>query len=263
VLESVTDTIIGMNTTVGVIIPTFERPHETNRAVNSVINQSYKVQQIVVIDDGSSESNFFLLRTLLADKPVELIRIEPSRHPGVVRNVALQRMKSDWIAFLDSDDYWHPQKLEIQIKLATQNNTEAICSNADIINVSSGCHYPSNYQPGFISRRRLLKKNLIINSSVLVSRQILELSGGIESRYSMLGAEDYVTWLRISEHSNWFMSDKALVYYQEDSSDSVRRSSQNYEIDSQIQGLLGYFYSNRRNRLKSKLLKSIIYRLSK
>ena len=252
-----------MNATVGVIIPTFERPHETNRAVESVINQSYKVQQIVVIDDGSSDSNFFILKSLLEDKVVQLIRIEPSRHPGIARKVGLNKIETDWVAFLDSDDFWHPQKIEIQIRLAAQHNTEAICSNADIVNQVSGDCHPSNYKSGFISRRKLMKKNLIINSSVLVSRKILEKSGGIETRYSMRGAEDYVTWLRISELSKWYMSEQSLVNYQEDSSNSVRISSQSLEIDSQLQGLLGYFYSLRQNKFKNKLLKLFIRTLLK
>ena len=249
-----------MNATVGVIIPTFERPHETNRAVESVINQSFKVQQIVVIDDGSSDSNFFILKSLLEDKDkrVQLIRIEPSRHPGIAREVGLNKIKTDWVAFLDSDDFWHPQKIEIQIRLAAQHNTEAICCNADIVNQVSGDCYPSNYKPGFISRRKLMKKNIIINSSVLVSRKILEKSGGIESRYSMRGAEDYVTWLRISDYSKWFMCEKSLVTYQDLSKNSVRMSKSSLEINSQTQGLIGYFYSGKRNLIKNRIIRIML-----
>ena len=250
-----------MTTSVGVIIPTFDRPHETIRAIESVIAQTYKVTEILVIDDGSSESNFLTLKSLLGKKPVQLIRIEPSRHPGVARETAFRYLNSDWIAFLDSDDYWHPNKISIQLELARKTSSEAICSNAVIFNPNSGETYSSNYKSGYISRKKLIKNNLIINSSAMVTRRILEKSGGIESRYSMRGAEDYVTWLRVSENSNWFMSGEELVYYREDPSNSIRRTTSQIEIDSQVQGLLGYLYSKKKNHLKSKILRFILIAL--
>jgi glycosyltransferase involved in cell wall biosynthesis len=105
-----------MDATVGVIIPTFERPHDTNRAVDSVIAQSFKVQHIVVVDDGSSEQSFDLLKSLLHGKDVELLRIAASHHPGIARKTGIKKLRTDWIAFLDSDDYWHHDKIRIQIE---------------------------------------------------------------------------------------------------------------------------------------------------
>jgi len=252
------DTITNMDMTVGVIIPTFDRPHDTNRAVDSVIAQSYKVRHIVVVDDGSSEQNFDLLKSLLHGKDVELLRINTSNHPGVARKNGIERLKTDWVAFLDSDDYWHPDKIRIQLELAKNRNLSAVCSNADIFNPNTGKSSSSNLGNGYISRSKLLKSNKIINSSVLVQRETLEKSGGTEFRYSMRGAEDYVTWLKISEHTDWFISESNLLVYRDDAESSVRKTIGTKEIDSHIQGLIGYLYSGVRKPKRYRALRFIL-----
>jgi glycosyltransferase involved in cell wall biosynthesis len=252
------DTITNMDVTVGVIIPTFERPHDTNRAVDSVIAQSYKVQHIVVVDDGSSQQSFDLLKSLLYAKDVELLRIDATNHPGIARKNGIEKLKTDWVAFLDSDDSWHPDKIKIQLELAKNHNLSAVCSNANVFNPNTGKTLSSNLGNGYISRSKLLKSNRIINSSVLVHREVLEKSGGIEFRYSMRGAEDYVTWLKISEHTDWFISESNLLTYRNDAKNSVRKTIGIKEIDSHIQGLIGYLYSGVRKPKKYRALRFIL-----
>lgn len=252
------DTITNMDVTVGVIIPTFERPYETNRAVDSVIAQSYKVQHIVVVDDGSSEQSFDLLKSLLHAKDVELLRIDATNHPGIARKKGIEKLNTDWVAFLDSDDYWHPDKIRIQLELAKNYNLSAVCSNADIFNPNTGKTLTSNLGNGYIYRSKLLNSNKIINSTVIVQREILEKSGGVEIRYSMRGAEDYVTWLKISECTNWFISERKLITYQDDAQSSLRKTIGTKEIDSQIQGLIGYLYSGMRKPKRYRALRFIL-----
>jgi glycosyltransferase involved in cell wall biosynthesis len=256
------DTINAMNHSVGVIIPTFERPYETNRAVESVLAQSFKAERVIVIDDGSSKDSFSLLKSLLSDKEnVDLFSIKASLHPGIARRSGFERLETDWIAFLDSDDFWYPDKLKSQIEMADMHQTGALCSNAEIFSPSLGETYSTNFESGFVSKKLLLRRNIIINSSVLVAREILKKSGGLEERYSMRGAEDYVTWLKVSRHEQWYMCEEKLVGYVDDIDNSVRKSASFPEIDSQVQGLIGLFYSVSRNRLKSQLLKFVLRNL--
>lgn len=256
------DTINTMKHSVGVIIPTFERPYETILAVESVLAQSFKAERVIVIDDGSSSDSFSLLKSLLSDKEnVELFSINASRHPGIARRSGFERLETDWIAFLDSDDYWYPDKLKSQLDTADMHQTGALCSNADIFIPSLGQTYSTNFESGFISKKLLLRRNIIINSSVLIAREVLKKSGGLEERYSMRGAEDYVTWLKVSRHERWYMCEKKLVGYTDDINNSVRKSRSFPEIDSQVQGLIGLFYSGTHSRLKSKLLKFVLRNL--
>jgi glycosyltransferase involved in cell wall biosynthesis len=211
---------------VTVIIPTYSRVKSTVEAVHSALNQTLKPSRIIVIDDGSPEANFSDLRTQLAGLPVELIKGEKSSHPGRARNIGLAMSTSQWIAFLDSDDLWKPDKLKIQIDYASSQKAQAICTNASILdgNNSGGILYPS--LPRILTTKKLIKSNYIINSSVLISRDLLIQVGGISAEYSVRGVEDYSTWLKTSRFVNWHVINEPLVLYAQFSEDSIRIGSQ-------------------------------------
>ena len=211
---------------VTVIIPTYSRVKSTVEAVHSALNQTLKPSRIIVIDDGSPEADFSDLRTQLAGLPVALIKGEKSSHPGRARNTGLAMSTSQWIAFLDSDDLWRPDKLKIQIDYAISQKAQAICTNASILggNNNGGILYPS--LPKILTTKTLIKSNYIINSSVLISRDLLIQVGGISAEYSVRGVEDYSTWLKTSKFVNWYVINEPLVLYAQFSEDSIRIGSQ-------------------------------------
>lgn len=103
---------------VSVIIPTYNRARVINRCIDSVLNQTYPDCEIIVIDDGSSDSTPDIVRQYTN---INYIR---QRNSGVAtaRNRGLEEAKGEWFAFLDSDDFWHPDKLAIQVKLLNNTN---------------------------------------------------------------------------------------------------------------------------------------------
>jgi glycosyltransferase involved in cell wall biosynthesis len=202
-----------MADSIGVVIPTFNRPQQTIRAVNSVLNQTIQPNQIVIVDDGSLTENVSELEHALSKFNVEIIKLNHSGNPGLVRNTGIGRLKTSLVAFLDSDDYWMPQKLEAQLSLISKFDIRAICSNATI-NASdlSGFEYQSR-PSGKISLRTLVKSNQVICSSVLIDREILSEVSGFAEKNFVQGAEDYATWLRISTITNWYYTEEPLVVY--------------------------------------------------
>jgi glycosyltransferase involved in cell wall biosynthesis len=247
-----------MNDSVGVVIPTFNRPAETLRAINSVLNQTHPVQQIIVVDDGSSYECSQELSKMIDNLPVQLISTEASKHPGIARNVGINQITTSWVSFLDSDDWWVKEKIQVQLEAARNFGAKSICSNAKIVSRFGEKEFSTNYRSGFISRRHLIRRNQIVNSSVLLETELLKKIGCIESRYSMRGAEDYVTWLTISDHSKWYLCGDDLVNYQEDSYDSIRTNDGDPEIDSHIQGLIGYIEQKNRNVLSKKIIRKVL-----
>ena len=247
-----------MRESVGVVIPTFNRPSETLRAINSVLDQTYPVQQIIVVDDGSSHESNKELSKIIKELPVQLISISASKHPGIARNVGIKQITTSWVAFLDSDDCWINEKIQVQLEAAREFRAKAVCSNAKIVTSSGSKEFSTNYKSGFLPRKQLLKRNQIINSSVLLETELLKKIGCVESRYSMRGAEDYVTWLMISDHSNWYVCGEDLVNYQEDSCDSIRTNVGEPEIDSHIQGLIGYIERKNRNKLSKRIIRKVL-----
>ena len=103
---------------VSVIIPTFNRAYLLGRAVESVLSQTYNNYEIIVVDDGSDDGTGEIIESF--NKRVRFFRIP---HSGVskARNTGIEKAKGDWISFLDSDDYWLPQKLEKQMTYLNAN----------------------------------------------------------------------------------------------------------------------------------------------
>ncbi len=99
---------------ISVTIPTFNRAHLLAHAIDSVLNQTYRDVEIIVIDDGSTDGTPELIARY-GDK-VRYYR-QPNGGLGVARNAGLDRATGDCIAFLDSDDYWYPFKLALQVRL--------------------------------------------------------------------------------------------------------------------------------------------------
>jgi glycosyltransferase involved in cell wall biosynthesis len=221
---------------IGVVIPTFNRLAETIAAIDSILNQSLPVSQIVVVDDGSDEEIFLQLQNHLSKKPVELIRITHTGHPGIVREAGRKKLRTEWIAFLDSDDSWHIDKLEVTFLNQKRYSADALCSLASGVNTKNQKKTGSR----FLSRKEIFRSNQIINSSVVIRSSILDSVGGIATSYSVRGCEDYATWLRVSDVTAWLLISDELISYRDDSKDSVRRDEEFNQDFSNITALLDY-----------------------
>ena len=109
-----------MNKIVSVIIPTFNRAQSLKRAIDSVFAQSYKSWEILVIDNSSSDGTELILRQYNKDK-VKILSVKNDGVIGYSRNIGIQNAKGEIIAFLDSDDWWEPLKLEKCVEYLTSN----------------------------------------------------------------------------------------------------------------------------------------------
>ena len=98
---------------VSVIIPTYNRREELIRAVESVLNQTYRGTEVIIVDDGSDVKAGEILKNL---NGMDLrIIYQANKGPAAARNIGVEESRSEWLAFLDSDDFWHPDKLAKQI----------------------------------------------------------------------------------------------------------------------------------------------------
>ena len=99
---------------VSVIIPTFNRKNFVPKAIESVLKQSYKKYEIIIVDDGSGDGTQDYVRS---NFPMVRLIFQSNRGVSAARNTGILHSKGDWIAFLDSDDQWLPKKLEYQINI--------------------------------------------------------------------------------------------------------------------------------------------------
>ncbi|MBW1851643.1 MAG: glycosyltransferase family 2 protein [Deltaproteobacteria bacterium] len=182
--------------TVSVIIPTFNRATKVVRAISSTLNQTYRDLEIIVVDDGSTDGT----KKLVARFIDQIKYITHSGNFGVssARNTGIRRSNAPFIAFLDSDDYWMPEKLEMQINYFETHAQAQACQTEEIwirrgqrVNPRKKHLKPSGdiFEPS-------LKLCLVSPSAVMLRRSLLEEVGFFDEGLPV--CEDYDLWLRIA-----------------------------------------------------------------
>lgn len=185
----------GSSPTVSVVIPTRNRVEKCIRAVQSALAQTFEPLEVLVCDDGSSDHTRDAIEGLARDD--ERIRLfsanAASGSPAQPRNTGIFHARGEWIALLDDDDLWLPEKLEFQLEVADSSAT-IVCSNAR--RSSQGLYFAQTRDMVF-SREELVHENPVIISSALISRKRLIASGGFSSWRPLAGCADYDLWLRL------------------------------------------------------------------
>ena len=201
---------------ISIVIPTYNHAKYLDKALNSIIEQTYKNWEIIVVDNFSSDSTEEVVLKY-KDSKIKYIKV---KNDGVIaksRNTGISNAKGDWIAFLDSDDWWSPKKLETIFPYLNQSN-DFIYHNLQIINKDNvktkkkTLKSRSLRQP--ITLDLILNGNPICNSSVVVRKKFLEKIGGLNESKEMIAAEDYNAWIKISCLTDKFLYvSKSLGYY--------------------------------------------------
>ncbi len=193
---------------ISVIIPTFNRVAYIGRAINSVINQTHRVKDIIVIDNNSSDNTQEYIKE---NFPKVKVFAEASRGVSNARNLGIKISKSDWVAFLDSDDEWLPKKIEEQIKLSYQNtNYKLIHTNEIWYKDGKKINQKNKHKKkgGHIFNDSL-DMCKISPSSVLCNKKLFQEYGLFNSRFIV--CEDYELWLRICSKEEIGFVDKSLI----------------------------------------------------
>ena len=207
---------------ISVIIPTFNRKQLLLEAVESVRSQSFQDWELLVIDDGSTDGTDQVLEPLICDR----IRCIRQEHSGVsaARNRGIRAAQNDWIAFLDSDDHWHKQKLQRQVE-AVEANAEYLAVHTDEIWIRSGVRV----NPGKRHQKRsgwifhyCLRLCLISPSSILLHRSLLDESGLFDESFPV--CEDYELWLRLTARRPVLFVPEKLVVKRGGHADQLSRS---------------------------------------
>ena len=123
-----------MKNKVSVIIPTYNSSKTVKRSIESVLNQTHQNFEIIITDDNSNDNTVSLIEKYLKKhNNIKLFCLDENRGAGYARNFCIEKASGDYIAFLDSDDYWYPNKLEIQIRFMKKRNIHFTYSSYDII----------------------------------------------------------------------------------------------------------------------------------
>lgn len=177
------------------IIPCWRCSHVIGRAVASVAAQTRPAREVILVDDASGDQTLDTLRLIQGSYPpgwVRVIALNQHSGPGIARNAAWDAATSDYIAFLDADDVWHPRKLEIHLAWL-EANPEVILSGTESLVVTDG-RIPDpqgKLQARPVSMRHLLISNPFPTRTVIVRSDI-----GLRFEDQMV-TEDALLWGRI------------------------------------------------------------------
>ncbi len=178
---------------ISAIIPAYNAEKTIINCLNSVVNQTIKISEILVIDDGSMDNTAEIVFNYInthSSSNIILLR-QTNSGPSAARNLGIEKAKGDLIAFLDADDCWIKQKSEIQIKILKENE--------NIILI--GSRHPNAKRRIFkrslstVNFKRLLWENCFSTSTVIVKKNYLSKNSfDINQKYS----EDYGLWLKLA-----------------------------------------------------------------
>ncbi len=197
-----------------VVIPTYNRAALVKRALESLVSQTYKNFEVIVCDDGSTDGTRDVVDSFKSKLNIRYIWEENWGGPARPRNNGVRAAQSDWICFLDSDDYCYPEKLENFRKYV--NDYDVVYH--DLVGVDVSEKSGEVRHPVF-DNLLLADGNIsLIPSSSCVRKSIIEKVGGIDETVPA-GVEDYDLWLKIANVTDKFkhIPMRLGVYYLEDS----------------------------------------------
>lgn len=212
---------------VSVIIPTYNRGHCLARALKSVLDQTYVNWEAIIVDNHSTDNTDEVLARF-EDTRIKAFKIHNRGVIAASRNAGILEAKGEWIAFLDSDDWWLPLKLDVSVK--------ALEGGEDLVYHDLYVFYENKNKKSKLKKLKtrdlvspvfddlLLNGNAINNSSVIVKKSILEKAGNISVDKDLIAAEDYDTWLRISKITNKFKRLRGCYGYYSQGSDNLSNS---------------------------------------
>lgn len=179
-----------------VVIPVFNRRELLRRAIQSVLKQTFKDFELIVVDDGSTDGVEGLDE--LREPGVKFLRLEENGGVSRARNRGVELSGGEWICFLDSDDLWMPRKLEKQVRWTKSNPDFRILQSKEIwIRNGKRVNPPSTHEKSAGDLfEASLDRCMITPSSVMMQRSLFEECGRFDE--SLPACEDYDLWLRIS-----------------------------------------------------------------
>jgi teichuronic acid biosynthesis glycosyltransferase TuaG len=208
------------NKLISILMPAFNAENTIAESIKSVINQDYKIWELIIINDGSSDSTKQLaVNFTKVDSRIKLINLKSNVGLPGARNIGFENSKGKYITFLDSDDIWLKNKLSSQFDYHQRNRTINIShtgfvnfNNKGIILRPFKFITESMYKKKGNLLPQFLFKNIVGILTVMIDRSILSEVGGFDQ--NLWGLEDQDLWIRISEKNHKFgYLNKNLAHY--------------------------------------------------
>lgn len=200
------------NPKISIVMPTYNQAHYIGESIQTVVDQTFENWELIVINNYSDDNTEEVVKSFKDDR-ITLINFRNNGIIAASRNTGLMNCHGEFIAFLDSDDKWLGKKLDKQLLIIeSQKDIGLVATNAITFSDSQ-----ERYLKGRADRRlnsdQLIKSNLVLNSSVLVRREIIEQVGLLDENPEIRAQEDWDFWIRISLETKIFLIAEPLTLY--------------------------------------------------
>jgi glycosyltransferase involved in cell wall biosynthesis len=176
---------------VSIVMPVYNADKYLQKSIDSVLGQTHRAFELIAVDDCSSDRSWEILQSCAAaDSRVKAIRLDVNGGVAAARNAGIAVALGSHMAFLDSDDWWDPHKLEMQLSQMTQTGASVSYTTYDRVGIDGAllsCVRP----PATVSFSDMLKSNRIGHSTGMYARSLGDV------RFQTVGHEDYVFWLEV------------------------------------------------------------------
>lgn len=197
-----------MNDLVSIIMPSYNTANYIEASIESVRHQTYENWELIIVDDGSTDNTDEVVCPFLIDRRIHYLKNEQNSGAAISRNRALREAKGKWIAFLDSDDLWLPEKLEKQIQFMEQNHYAFTCT--DYMIQLNGEWLPYIYTgPMVVNRRKMYDYCYFSTITVMYDREKI----GLIQIENLRKNNDYAMWLQAIEKSNCYRLPECMSFY--------------------------------------------------
>ena len=179
---------------VSIILPYYKKKKFISKTIQSVINQKFKKFELIIIYDDPDKSDLNLIKKICKkDKRIKILVNKLNKGAGYSRNKGINQAKGKYIAFLDADDIWHPNKIKFQLNFMKKNKFDITHTSYYIVN--SNRKIISKRAANNLTYDDLIKSCDVGLSTVMIKKKILKNNG-----FAFLKTkEDYVLWLRLSK----------------------------------------------------------------
>ena len=215
-----------MNKSVSAIITTCNRFELFKKALNSIKNQTYKNIEIIVVDGGEDK----LLESYIKKYPDVIYITSDSQHPNILRNMGITYATGEWVAFLDDDDTWMPEKIELQIQCFKKNNIDLCYTGKNIVHKNGKIIKYSYHNAQFSSAlQSIMWDNFIgTTSSIMLSKKTIIEVGMFDKKFPAL--QDYDLYIRICKSHRVKGINKPLVgYLNKHSNNQISNNKNNFQ----------------------------------
>ena len=194
---------------VSIIMPNYNSERYLNETIKSVLWQTYQNWELLFVDDCSSDKSLEIIRSYKDDR-IKVFKLETNSGAAAARNYALREAAGKWIAFLDSDDIWLPQKLEKQLHFMLENKYDITYTS--YLRIDEGSNDLGIYVvgPRKVTRRKMYMYDYLGCLTVIYNSEktgVLQVDERLKSR------NDYAIWLKVSQYCICYFYDKPLSKY--------------------------------------------------